>query len=1598
MLKANVRKIGFIITAFILIASCIFFPQNVFAQTEKLSMRHETEESDVKHYKDQGTLLLSSEPTPSIMEAQSSTNALLSSVSLSGNPWVNAEINNDTNTITATVTGQSKSVNITPQDSLTTFVMKDAGGTIIPYNGNASVTLNVGANTFTIETTAEDGITKKTYAMTITRSLSSDANLNQVSFSGVAPVYADIDNEANTITATVTGQSKQIYISPLNYYSTTFVMKDAGGTIIPYNYYASVTLNVGANTFTIETTAEDGITKKTYTMTITRSLSSNADLNHVSIISGNTPVSADIDNDANTITATVTGRSKSVNITPQESSTTFVIKDAGGTIIPYNTYSATVTLNVGANTFTIETTADDGITKKTYTMTITRSISSNAALNQVSFYGGDSVLADIDNDANTITATVIGRSQSVFITPQDSLTTFVIKNAGGTIIPYNYSANVILNVGANTFTIDTTAEDGITKKTYTMTITRSISSDANLNQVSLGYPWVNAEIDNDANTITASVTGHSKQINIYPHDSSTKFVIKDAGGTIIPFNYSATVTLNEGANTFTIETTAEDGITKKTYTMTITRSISSNANLNYVSFGGGTSVNADIDNSKRTVTADVYGNRQQLYIGLSDSLSKLLLIDEDGTRIVYYPGITIDTGSEFNRYTIEVTAEDGTKKVYEVTINRKVSGNNKLSSVTFYDGTDAHINNTANTVTATVSGALQMITIMPENGNSAVALKDSLGNTIPYNDVDAASLNLEMGDNVFTIIITAENGEARTYQMTLHRVVSHEAGLSTIRIETPTGDETIYLDMSNSTEVSATCYSDALLMYIARESNNSTYELKDSSGNLLADSADSQQGIPINIVEGNNTFTITVTAEDGSTQKTYHISLVREVSSDATLNYISLYSGSEVYADIDNDVGFVSATVNGAAQIMMIHARYASSSIVLKDADDNIISYNPMDGAALNLSEGINRYLIEVTAEDGTKKTFPVEIDREISSDTSLASISVNAGGNYNNTFIITNVGHTESETVYGSQQDMYISRNAYTSTYRLKDSLGNVIAENTDSDQGIPLNLKSGVNTYTIEVTAEDGISKSTYQLDLLCVLSNEARLSDIRIDGKSLQDFNYKKYQYNYGKVDKDSIIVSATAKYKKSVISGDIGEKALAAGQNTIKITVTAEDGVTQKEYSIILSNKTYVVTVTNGTGGGDYVAGAVVTVTANTAPTGQQFKQWNISPSVTYTGGTNATSATAKFTMPEQAVTATAVYEPKPTPVPPSPPAVIPVGISCSKTDVTLFGAANGSITVSASGGNSGTFEYSISGGASWQSFGTYSGLAAGTYTAAVRDAGNRGNVAVCSVTIGQPALIGNVPANKVPSKAAVDTAITVTPPAAPKGYTPQSVTFTSSNPGVATVDANGNVTFLAGGKVTIITKVVSQTVDKKGKVKIKTTTVKKTITVNQLVEAISLNLTNTTVARTQKVSLTANIAPSTASNKKLTWKSSNPKVAAVSSSGVVTGKAGGTAIITCTAKDGSGASANCTVNVTPIYPTGLKMSKTALTVKLGKTAALKATIAPKNTDFKTLTWTSSNPAVAAVDAKGKIRALSSGTAVITATTSNGISASCTVTVP
>ena len=154
---------------------------------------------------------------------------------------------------------------------------------------------------------------------------------------------------------------------------------------------------------------------------------------------------------------------------------------------------------------------------------------------------------------------------------------------------------------------------------------------------------------------------------------------------------------------------------------------------------------------------------------------------------------------------------------------------------------------------------------------------------------------------------------------------------------------------------------------------------------------------------------------------------------------------------------------------------------------------------------------------------------------------------------------------------------------------------------------------------------------------------------------------------------------------------------------------------------------------------------------------------------------------------------------------------------------------------------------------------------------------------------------------------------------------------------------------------------------------------------------SLSFTGTGSSQT----LTATVSPSNATNKTITWSSSNTSVATVSN-GVV--KAVGFGTATITAKSNNGKTASCSVTVNPIQPTGIKATpETSTLYGLNGTVRLSANVMPSNATNKAVTWSSNNTSVATVSSDGTVKAVGYGTAVITAKTVNGLTSNCTINV-
>ena len=167
-----------------------------------------------------------------------------------------------------------------------------------------------------------------------------------------------------------------------------------------------------------------------------------------------------------------------------------------------------------------------------------------------------------------------------------------------------------------------------------------------------------------------------------------------------------------------------------------------------------------------------------------------------------------------------------------------------------------------------------------------------------------------------------------------------------------------------------------------------------------------------------------------------------------------------------------------------------------------------------------------------------------------------------------------------------------------------------------------------------------------------------------------------------------------------------------------------------------------------------------------------------------------------------------------------------------------------------------------------------------------------------------------------------------------------------------------------------------------------------------VTGVSLDKTNLSMKVGEKATLKATVTPEDATNKTVTWTSSDSSIAEVSTLGEVTAKAAGEVTITATTQDG-GKTATCTVKVSAkeVKVTEVTLNHTNLDLQTGGTAQLVASVKPDNATNRAVTWTSSNTGVVTVDQSGNLKAVAKGQAVITATAQDGSgkSASCTVNV-
>ena len=169
-----------------------------------------------------------------------------------------------------------------------------------------------------------------------------------------------------------------------------------------------------------------------------------------------------------------------------------------------------------------------------------------------------------------------------------------------------------------------------------------------------------------------------------------------------------------------------------------------------------------------------------------------------------------------------------------------------------------------------------------------------------------------------------------------------------------------------------------------------------------------------------------------------------------------------------------------------------------------------------------------------------------------------------------------------------------------------------------------------------------------------------------------------------------------------------------------------------------------------------------------------------------------------------------------------------------------------------------------------------------------------------------------------------------------------------------------------------------------------------ISVTNPVRSISLSKAQVELEAGESETITASCVPADADDVSVLWTSSDNSIATVTEGKIVAKAVGETDII---AKSANGIEARCRVVVKPTYVTSIILNKHSIQLTTGNSEQLTASILPQKATYKSVIWVSNNTQIASVDETGKVTAKSNGTAIITASTSDGtnLSDKCTVTV-
>jgi len=384
-------------------------------------------------------------------------------------------------------------------------------------------------------------------------------------------------------------------------------------------------------------------------------------------------------------------------------------------------------------------------------------------------------------------------------------------------------------------------------------------------------------------------------------------------------------------------------------------------------------------------------------------------------------------------------------------------------------------------------------TVNADYGTSSVDVVATPTNVDATVDI-SGDTGLVTGPNTVSVVVTAaDSTTTKTYSVTVDVASNGDASLGVFTVN---GDDVVSGDTVN-------------LPYGTTEVD------------VIAEPADVEATVVVtggtDLVTGNNTLTVSVTAADGTVVNNT-VTLVVSENGDASLG---------VYAVNGNDVN------DGD----IVELPYGTTEVdVIAEPADVEATVVVTGGTAL--ATGPNTLTVSVTAADGTVVDHTVTLKVLANNDSSLANFAING-----------------EDVVDGATVNVAKGTTSVT-----------VIADASDPDAGVVIagneNFTTGTNTLTVTVTAADGTTKTVYTVTVVVAgdeFSNDTSLSTFKVDGTTVSDGDEVVIAQGRTSVSVEAVPNNA---YAFATVAGNTN---LKAGDNNVTVTVTADDG-TVKIYTV------------------------------------------------------------------------------------------------------------------------------------------------------------------------------------------------------------------------------------------------------------------------------------------------------------------------------------------------------------------------------------------------------------------------------------------------